>query len=47
MNLYITTSTQLPPGFGNWPEAYRRGVKTVYYIRSKALEVEECESCST
>ena len=23
------------------------GVKTIYYVRSKSLEVEECESCSS
>ena len=28
-------------------EAWRAGVKTIYYVRSKALEVEACESCSS
>ena len=28
-------------------EAWRVGVKTIYYVRSKALEVEDCESCSS
>ena len=28
-------------------ETYKNKVKTVYYLRSKALEVEECESCSS
>lgn len=28
-------------------EAWKCGVKTIYYIRSKSLEVEECESCSS
>ena len=28
-------------------EAWRAGVKTIYYVRSKALEVEDCESCSS
>ena len=27
--------------------AWECGVKTVYYVRSKSLEVEECESCSS
>ena len=27
--------------------AWRSGVKTIYYVRSKSLEVEECESCSS
>ena len=26
--------------------AYEKGVKTLYYIRSKSLEIDECESCS-
>ena len=28
-------------------KAYEEGVKTIYYVRSKSLEVEECESCSS
>ena len=28
-------------------KAWECGVKTVYYVRSKSLEVEECESCSS
>jgi ribonucleoside-diphosphate reductase alpha chain len=28
-------------------EAWRGGVKTIYYVRSKSLEVEECESCAS
>jgi ribonucleoside-diphosphate reductase alpha chain len=28
-------------------QAWKAGVKTVYYVRSKSLEVEECESCSS
>ena len=27
--------------------ARESGVKTLYYVRSKSLEVEECESCSS
>jgi len=26
--------------------AWEKGVKTIYYVRSKSLEVEACESCS-
>ena len=47
MNLYITNEYSFRQVLELYLEAYRRGVKTVYYIRSKALEVEECESCST
>ena len=28
-------------------QAWEEGVKTIYYVRSKSLEVEECESCSS
>jgi ribonucleoside-diphosphate reductase alpha chain len=28
-------------------EAWRDGIKTIYYVRSKSLEVEECESCAS
>lgn len=27
--------------------AWEEGVKTIYYVRSKSLEVEECEVCSS
>ena len=27
--------------------AFEQGVKTVYYVRSKSLEVEDCTACST
>ena len=27
--------------------AWKSGVKTIYYIRSKSLEIEECEVCSS
>ena len=26
--------------------AWESGVKTIYYVRSKALDPDECESCS-
>ncbi len=47
MNLYITNEYSFRQVLALYLEAYRCGVKTVYYIRSKSLEVEECESCST
>lgn len=46
MNLYITNDYTLRQVLGLYLEAWRRGVKTIYYVRSKSLEVEECESCS-
>ncbi|NLA53951.1 MAG: ribonucleoside-diphosphate reductase subunit alpha, partial [Clostridiales bacterium] len=47
MNLYITNDYSFRQVLDLYLEAYRQGVKTVYYVRSKSLEVEECDSCST
>lgn len=47
MNIYITNDYSFRQVLDLYLEANRCGVKTVYYIRSKSLEVEECESCST
>ena len=46
MNLYITNDYTLRQVLGLYIAAWKYGVKTVYYVRSKSLEVEECESCS-
>ena len=46
MNLYITNDYTLRQLLNLYIQAWREGVKTVYYVRSKSLEVEECESCS-
>ena len=47
MNLYITNDFTMRQVLDLYLEAWRRGVKTIYYVRSKSLEVEECESCSS
>ena len=46
MNLYITNDYTLRQVLNLYILAWECGVKTLYYIRSKSLEVEECESCS-
>lgn len=46
VNLYITNEYTLRQVLNLYIDAWRYGVKTIYYVRSKALEVEECESCS-
>ncbi len=46
VNLYITNEYTLRQVLNLFIEAYRENVKTLYYVRSKSLEVEECESCS-
>jgi ribonucleoside-diphosphate reductase alpha chain len=47
LNLYITNDFSLRQVLDLYIEAWELGVKTVYYVRSKALEVEECESCAS
>ena len=47
MNLYITNDYTLRQVLSLYVQAWECGVKTIYYVRSKSLEVEECESCSS
>ncbi len=47
MNLYITNEYTLRQILNLYILAWEQGVKTIYYIRSKSLEVEECESCAS
>lgn len=47
MNLYITNDFTMRQVLDLYLLAWKRGVKTIYYVRSKSLEVEECESCSS
>lgn len=47
MNLYITNEYTLRQILRLYLLAWESGVKTIYYIRSKSLEVEECESCAS
>ncbi len=47
MNLYITNDYSFRQVLDLYLTAAKVGVKTLYYIRSKSLEVEECESCAT
>lgn len=48
VNLYITDEYTLRGVLALYLEAWRSGVKTVYYVRSKSLEMDggSCESCS-
>lgn len=46
MNLYITNEFTMSQLLKLYIRAWQQGVKTIYYVRSKSLEVEECESCS-
>ncbi|MGI6754725.1 MAG: ribonucleoside-diphosphate reductase subunit alpha [Atopobiaceae bacterium] len=47
VNLYITNDYTMRQVLALYLEAWKCGVKTIYYVRSKSLEVEECESCSS
>ena len=47
VNLYITNEYTMRQLLGLYIKAWECGVKTLYYVRSKSLEVEECESCSS
>ncbi len=47
LNLYVTTDFSLRQVLDLYVQAWEAGVKTIYYVRSQALEVEECEVCSS
>ena len=47
MNLYITNEYTFRKVLNLYLLAFEEGVKTIYYIRSKSLEVGECEVCSS
>lgn len=47
LNLYITNDFTMKQVLNLYLLAWECGVKTVYYVRSKSLEVEECESCAS
>ena len=46
MNLYITNDFSMKQVLNLYIHAWENEIKSIYYVRSKALEVEECESCS-
>ena len=45
-NLYITTDYTMRQIMNLYIQAYKSGVKSIYYVRSKSLTVSDCESCS-
>lgn len=47
LNLYITNDYTMRQMLNLYTLAWECGVKTIYYVRSKSLEVEECESCAS
>ena len=46
LNLYVTIDHTLRQVLELYLLAWEQGVKTVYYVRGKALEVEACDSCA-
>ncbi len=46
LNLYITNDYTFRKVLDLYVKAWEAGVKSIYYIRSKSLEVEECEVCA-
>ena len=47
LNLYITNDFSMRQVLDLYLLAWECGVKTLYYVRGKSLEVEECESCAS
>lgn len=47
VNIYITNEFTFRKLLNLYIRAWELGVKTLYYVRSQSLEVEECESCSS
>lgn len=47
MNLYITNDYKMSQILNLYINAWENDIKTIYYSRSKSLEVEDCESCSS
>lgn len=47
LNLYITNDYTMRQILDLYLLAWKNDVKTIYYVRSRSLEVEECESCSS
>ncbi len=46
-NLYITPELRAKQILDLYTEAFKKGVKTIYYVRNQTLEMDECTSCSS
>jgi len=46
-NLYITPQMKAKEILNLYIEAYKQGIKTIYYVRNQSLETDECTSCSS
>lgn len=45
-NVFVKTGTSAKELYDIYMSAWKEGLKTVYYMRTKTLTVEECESCT-
>jgi ribonucleoside-diphosphate reductase alpha chain len=46
-NLYITPEVKAKDILNLYLQAWKNGVKTIYYVRNQSLEMDECTSCSS
>lgn len=46
-NLYITPEIKAKDILDLYIEAWKNGLKTIYYVRNQSLEMDECTSCSS
>ena len=46
-NLYITPNTSAKEILEMYLQAWKQGIKTIYYVRNQSLEMDECTSCSS
>jgi len=47
INIYITNEYTMRQILNVYIKAWESGVKSIYYVRGKSLEVEECDSCAS
>ena len=46
-NLYITPDVKAKDILDLYVESFKSGIKTIYYVRNRSLEMDECASCSS
>lgn len=46
-NLYITPDVKAKDILDLYVESFKSGIKTIYYVRNRSLEMDECTSCSS
>ena len=47
INIYITNEFTMRQILNIYIKAWEEGVKSIYYVRGKSLEVEDCDSCAS